>query len=122
MRLKGKNLFQLTLILLSFKSISQVYRPINLAALAASEDCYYKMFAYARAGNNVGFQNLQDSGCILLYESDRMNFNLILFKLGGVGKPNIYFIQGKPQNKIWANGSQMIEISNKKPVEKKKHQ
>lgn len=35
-----------------------------------------------------------------------MNLRLVLLEVGGFGKPNVYYISGNTDLKIWAHGDQ----------------
>jgi hypothetical protein len=84
------------------KSVNSVYTPQNNAMLATSKECFDKAIDAVNAGDRAAFNLLVLDNCILIYESSKMNFKLVLKEVGGIGKPNIYLKQGSSNEKYWA--------------------
>lgn len=102
-----KNIFFLFVLLSSYTFSQEIYVPNNNASLASSQDCYNKMQEAVDTGNQSYFQKLIDGGCVLIYNSNKHNLELVLYKVGGMTEPNIYYIKGMPNAKIWALRSQV---------------
>ena len=88
---------------------SFVYVPVDGASLASSKYCYDKMSDAVNAGDQNAFQKLIDNNCIMLYDSSKHNLELVLDKVGGMTEPNVYFIKGKSDARIWALRSQVYK-------------
>ena len=91
------------------KGSSGVYVPKRAASLASSENCYNQMMDARAAGDRDAFQALINVGCVMVYDPSKRKLELVLHKVGGIGQPNVYFIKGKSQYKIWALPSQLTE-------------
>lgn len=85
------------------------YTPKKGATLAASQNCWSELSNAVLAGDESRFQQLINSGCVLVYDPNRNNLELILYEAGGIDEPNVYLIKGKSNSKVWALRSQMIE-------------
>ena len=107
-----KKLITLLFLFVSTVIYSQTYTPKNNAVLGSSLECINKAYAAIAAGDKAGFQRLADRNCILIYQSS-MNLNLVLLKVGKFGNPNVYYISGKPDEKIWAYADQFEELLKK---------
>lgn len=87
----------------SSTSNSGVYTPKDYAVLATSEECYESVMATASSGDRAAFNILLLDGCIVIYDSSKMNFKLGLLKTGGFGEPDVYYKIGSPSEKYWAS-------------------
>ena len=104
-----KNLIITTCLLISGVMFSQTYVPNNAATLASSKSCFNQMMAAINGGDMAAFKVLQGNNCILVYDSSVHSLELVLLEIGGITEPNVYYIKGNPNAKIWALGSQIKE-------------
>lgn len=79
-----------------------IYIPKNYSMFAASEECHNSAISSISANDKEAWNILALEGCIFIYESSKMDLKFVLLKVGGVGKPNLYYVQGNPNEKYWA--------------------